>query len=66
MFDQRPFPDGVLAIVVDDGTDIRHLFTESEPWCVVREAMSRCADEYATTRWVRVSERAPSCTCASR
>lgn len=52
-FDQMPLPDGVYAMVVDDGTNIVHVFTETAPWPVVRVAMSKCASDYAELRWVR-------------
>ena len=59
-FDQKPLPDGVYAIVTDDGQDVAHIFTECAPWPVVRRAMAACASRYADGVW----ERRPLSTAA--
>ena len=46
-FDQMPMERGLYAMVIDDGRDVWHVFTESEGWPTVREAMGVCADAYA-------------------
>lgn len=52
-FDQLPMEDGIYAMVIDNGHDIWHVFTECERWSTVREAMSTCANAYASEVWER-------------
>lgn len=56
-FDQRPLPDGVLSMVVDDGETIVHVFSECAPWPVVSAAMSQSAEAYAERHWQRCPAR---------
>jgi hypothetical protein len=61
-----PMPDGVLAMVIDDGKTILHCFAELAPWRDVAVAMGACADAYAEATWVRVDcpgNAANPCSC---
>lgn len=52
-FDQRPLPSGVLHMLVDDGTTIRHVFSESARWSDVASAAAQGSSTYAKQFWSR-------------
>lgn len=56
VFDQRPLPDGVLHILIDDGNDVLHVFAECARWCDVARAAAQGSSVYAATYWRRVEQ----------
>lgn len=53
MFDQRPLPDGVLHLLIDDGESVTHVFSERAPWHRVADAAALGSSEYARRFWQR-------------
>ena len=38
VFDQRPLPAGIWHVLIDDGTDVTHIFAECARWADVAAA----------------------------
>ena len=56
-FEREQLPDGVLHVLIDDGTDVTHIFAEYARWDHVARAAAQGSTVYA--QWRRVSGSAP-------
>jgi len=52
-FRQEPLPPGVYHVIVDDGQDVTHVFSDCAPWRVVQKAAEQGSTEYAARYWQR-------------
>ena len=50
-FAQQILPPGVFHILMDDGTDVTHIFAECARWEDVRRAAEQGSTVYASACW---------------